>query len=800
MTSPQKQEGQHDAEADSGLPGNPLASQVRDAPKPEDLTTDALTSSDNSADLEARLAAHQDAFRGSSATPGSPTSDNLYAEAIAPDQGEPRAATTTRDEPWDAALSHTRTQTHLAASEDVVRGSTAAPGIPAAGHLSTERTAPDRDEPKEAITQANEPTTKYLGDMGVQPRRAARLDLEVGNVDFHPGMPLAEDLSVKMREADREEHDLEDQSGARARMSCANSDVDRAYVSFSLDSHGAGGRRGLGGQREGNRICTSTTPGGGVEADMNFLSRHNPPMKPPTPMRSTAAAAAAAAVEMVTVQAAFMKWHARAKYEKGLKSHPVLPSRQRMKTPISGDPTRKSEEKATNRGSPVSAFDAAVAAAVATAIAAADVTGGFSQDKEDQPPITPGIEQMPTPEMPTSKFEEKMKATSFGSPAFASEGEKRAVATADPTKIFSLDLEDISSDLSSHKDSVQIKAILCSKTDHTLSRWRRRAVYTEENFDQWAEWAPVEKTHRDAFQCMNNLSKENLLIAPTLRSADPVVIADAWNTYRKHLIEEIQQALLLGCAWKRILTKLHLAFSDPEDGYPRLKLAVDLTLKDSKLMQFPLLHADVLIYKLDASFAEGTQYEADSFTSKWSQTTCRNPGEDPLSLAIRVQAAYLDWWDSLDEESLYQLHAGAGPIMHSHQVRERYISCLQNDEADPVRGARSAITFQVGWAKAMELAKFHNSKSGAVYPPTVQSVANMRHPTLESVVRMSVAIDEPSYHRVANNAIQAAAGRGGSGQPLALGLIDEKNSKERRREARLHLQPAYNAEPPPYGN
>ena len=48
-------------------------------------------------------------------------------------------------------------------------------------------------------------------------------------------------------------------------------------------------------------------------------------------------------------------------------------------------------------------------------------------------------------------------------------------------------------------------------------------------------------------------------------------VADAWNMYRKHLIEEIQQALLLACAWKRILTKLHLAFSDMERGYPRLK-------------------------------------------------------------------------------------------------------------------------------------------------------------------------------------------------------------------------------------
>ena len=92
-------------------------------------------------------------------------------------------------------------------------------------------------------------------------------------------------------------------------------------------------------------------------------------------------------------------------------------------------------------------------------------------------------------EMLTSKFE---KATSLEPSAFASE--KHAVPSVlDPTKIFSLNLEDLPSDFSSHKDYASIKAILVSKTDHTLSRWRRRAVYTEENFDQWVEWSPVEK-------------------------------------------------------------------------------------------------------------------------------------------------------------------------------------------------------------------------------------------------------------------------------------------------------------------
>ena len=51
-------------------------------------------------------------------------------------------------------------------------------------------------------------------------------------------------------------------------------------------------------------------------------------------------------------------------------------------------------------------------------------------------------------------------------------------------------------------------------------------MYTEENFDQWVEWSPVGKTHRDEFQCMNDLTKEKLLIAPALREPDTEAVAD----------------------------------------------------------------------------------------------------------------------------------------------------------------------------------------------------------------------------------------------------------------------------------
>ena len=71
------------------------------------------------------------------------------------------------------------------------------------------------------------------------------------------------------------------------------------------------------------------------------------------------------------------------------------------------------------------------------------------------------------------------------------------------------------------------------------------------------------------------------------------------TSYRKDLLNGIQQALTMGCKWKQILSNLSIAFSDPESGYPKLQLAVKLALMDTKLMQYPLLHADVFMCKLD---------------------------------------------------------------------------------------------------------------------------------------------------------------------------------------------------------
>ena len=248
---------------------------------------------------------------------------------------------------------------------------------------------------------------------------------------------------------------------------------------------------------------------------------------------------------------------------------------------------------------------------------------------------------------------------------------------------------DLPPDLAFHKDLSTIKQLFESQPDLTFSRWRRRGVYTEDNFDQWVEWAPLGKAHLDAFTMLLKFDKKNLLIAPNLRKSEPEIVAEAWDTYRKGLLNEIQQALTMGCKWKQILTNLSLAFSDPESGYPKLQLAVKLALMDTKLMQYPLLHADVFMCKLDKSFAAGSaKYSDDSCSAEWDQTLSRLPGEDALSLAIRVQSAYLETLQhmELDDITIYT------DKFHSQQLKNRYDKCLSNDPDDPARELKTSLS------------------------------------------------------------------------------------------------------------
>jgi hypothetical protein len=244
--------------------------------------------------------------------------------------------------------------------------------------------------------------------------------------------------------------------------------------------------------------------------------------------------------------------------------------------------------------------------------------------------------------------------------------------------------EDMPVGLQSHKNCAIIRTLLESTVDRTLLRWRRRALYTEDNWKEWAAWSPTDRTHRDAHAAGNKFSDSRVILcAPDLRSPDPDKAAVAWDSYRRHLIVEIRQALRFGFPWPDILARLNNTFSHAEWGYPRLASYIMTALDDTVLLDYPLLHADVLIYRLDCSYGSGSrQFESDSMTAQWDATDTRAPGEDLVTLAIRVINAFLmkEADTKLTAENVWD------KPNYANQINRRYAECLGNDPANPDRG------------------------------------------------------------------------------------------------------------------
>ena len=260
---------------------------------------------------------------------------------------------------------------------------------------------------------------------------------------------------------------------------------------------------------------------------------------------------------------------------------------------------------------------------------------------------------------------------------------------------------DLPPDLLASKDHAVIRNIITGRLDRTLNRWGRRTLYTADNWAEWAAWSIPGRTHRDRIDSGRDfLDPYAILIAPDLRSADAELAADAWNAYRRHLLILIRQALTVGFPWAELLTRLASTLSDQRSGYPRLANYITCALDDTSLIRYPLLHADVLFYKLDCSYAVGSsKYSSDSVTVDWERATSRLPGEDPISLAIRVTNAFLTKHDS---PTLTDVTVWEHPSF-TNEINRRYSECLCNDIADPERGADIALHFNTEWHKTRAL-------------------------------------------------------------------------------------------------
>ena len=263
--------------------------------------------------------------------------------------------------------------------------------------------------------------------------------------------------------------------------------------------------------------------------------------------------------------------------------------------------------------------------------------------------------------------------------------------------------------------------MLFSRPDRRFTRWCRRALYTPENYAAWVAWSRPLSPHRDRLKSGDVfIDAQKILTQPNLRSAHVEKAADAWHAYRRPLIILISQALTVGFPWTDILARLSSVLSDPEHGYQRIDNYITSALEDPVLLAYPLLHADVLIYKLDCSYAVGTyKYAADSVSVDWESATSRRPGEGPIDLAVRVTNAFVMMHDN---ESITNVTVWS-TSSYVNKINTRYAECLGNDIAYPERGASSMRIFLLEWERTR--ARVEKDRTISVIELSCEYIAGM---------------------------------------------------------------------------
>ena len=327
-------------------------------------------------------------------------------------------------------------------------------------------------------------------------------------------------------------------------------------------------------------------------------------------------------------------------------------------------------------------------------------------------------------------------------------------------KTFSCDITALPLEFNAHPLRRTIELLLELEPDLTHQIWRRRTIYVEENFTERQEnSSPPNKPHREQREFMNkDLDKESLLKFPGLREADKKILEDAWRTTRPLLLEKIQQALTLGCDWKKILQKLNLAFSDAKSGYPRLKQYVELALDDHVLLKYPLLHADVLIYQLDETYTENNTRNPNRL--RWMQTLTREPGEDLLSLAKRVESAYLadNRNPAITKETMYRLPENE---YSSSTLYGRFRDCLLNDVDNPARGFYMETKCEEQWTVALQKYSEHQ-----------KLIQQMPDVTREQLRQLDVCVKPPTLTDIAEELMFLPVEKKGNFCPMSGGRLN----------------------------
>ena len=241
--------------------------------------------------------------------------------------------------------------------------------------------------------------------------------------------------------------------------------------------------------------------------------------------------------------------------------------------------------------------------------------------------------------------------------------------------------------------------VLRASIDPTSRDWRVRNFYEQDAVATYHRWVqPEGQPHRDAADALAELADPDVLAVPAaLRHSNPDTSAAAWDQYRRLLIHSLHRAFAAGVDWARALRAMSLVYSDSEYGHARIKQYIESAMTDKALLAHPLLHADVLVFKLDVSFSSGSKlYSKCSRAADWERTTSRLPGEDVVTLATRVTEAYLK---KISDPKVNAVNVWSTAI-YAAEIYQRFVDCIYDDPAGPPdRGADTNLAFMTVMGK-----------------------------------------------------------------------------------------------------
>ena len=332
-------------------------------------------------------------------------------------------------------------------------------------------------------------------------------------------------------------------------------------------------------------------------------------------------------------------------------------------------------------------------------------SGSNMNPGKPSPPSPPTVQLLGERSREERDAELRMEALSFNSlsppstaPPSSTPSSRQGLLKASSHSVALITADAIPAELQQSPSYSLISRVLRAPVDLTHRDWRSRAFYEPEAVAAYQRWSdPEGKPHRDAADALAALSDPDALaVPPELRSSDPNISAEAWDRYRRELTAAMERALTAGVDWLRALRAMDLIYSDPGIGHPRISQYVTSAMSDRVLLRHPLLHAEVLRFRLDSSFADGSPlYSKESYIADWERATARLPGEDVVTLATRVTEAYLK---KVSDPKIDVITVWAS----SHNAREiatRFTLCLLADPINRERGSSTNYEFETAWHK-----------------------------------------------------------------------------------------------------